>query len=176
MKTFPDKHTYKTTITARLREQIASLGGQDKSYLELGCDVGYTTVSVSEHFKRCCGVDIDPHRIIAAKNNAADNCEFFAGTAQAVQKDRWDVVLIDADHSYDSVSSDFATICSKLTPGQTIIIFHDYGLVAAGVKKFVSELESAGAKIEFLGERDSWNPLGGAVSDYEAAMMILQIE
>lgn len=175
MKTFPDKHAYKTTITSKLREQIASFGGENKNYLELGCDVGYTTVSVSEHFKRCCGIDIDEQRIATAKNNAVSNCEFFTGTVRSVQKDRWDVILIDADHSYDSVSDDFAVIKRKLTPGLSIIIFHDYGLVSAGVKRFVTELENSGVEIKFIGESDSWNPLGGAVSGHEAAMMILEI-
>ena len=34
MNTYPDKSTYKTTVTAKLRNQIASFGNADKNYLE----------------------------------------------------------------------------------------------------------------------------------------------
>lgn len=172
---YPDKSTYKTTITAKLRDLIMTLGSSDKNYLELGCDVGYTVMSVAKSFKMCCGIDIDNSRIEVARKHSLKNCEFVTGTAASIVKDRWDVVLIDADHSYESVKSDFETVISRLTPGITVIIFHDYGLVAAGVKKFVTELEAVNVKFEFVGEQEAWNPLGGAIAGPEAAMMILQI-
>jgi len=174
MNTYPDKSTYKTTVTAKLRNQIASFGNADKNYLEIGCDVGYTLLSVAHNFKRCCGIDIDHQRILLAQNRAAQNCDFITGTATSIPVNRWDVVLIDADHSYDSVKSDFECVVSKLTPGETMIIFHDYGLVSAGVKRFVSELQNSGTKFAFIGETSNWNPLGDKISGPEAAMMILQ--
>lgn len=170
--TYPDKMTYKTTVTRLLRDQIASFGTPTSRYLEIGCDVGYTTRSVAPFFEACLGIDIAPDRIDRASVEGVKNCEFVVGDSTSIPRGRWDVVLIDADHSYASVKSDFDNVVSAISPGTTRIIFHDYGLVSAGVKRFVSEF---GDNVQFVGMKSGWNPLGQQTDDYEAAMIQLVI-
>lgn len=170
--TYPDKLSYKTTVTDTLRYDIMALGGPQRRYLEIGCDVGYTALSVSPAFHSCVGVDIDPTRIDAARAHAAaasiTNCTFAVGDSHCIAYDRWDVVLIDADHSYEAVKRDFELTRARLTPGETTFVFHDYGLKAAGVRRFVGELVAAGHVASVVGKQDAWNPLGGSVDGPEA--------
>lgn len=172
MMTYPDKLSYKTTVTETLRLDIMALGGPERHYLEIGCDVGYTVLSVAPAFASCFGVDIDPMRIDAACLHAfaagTQNCTFMVGDSQHIPSNRWDVVLIDADHTYEAVKRDFERAIAALTPGETTIVFHDYGLSGAGVRKFVDELVAAGQCAHQVGKQDAWNPLGGSVNGPEA--------
>lgn len=169
---YPDKLSYKTTITDELRHDMMALGGNGRRYLEVGCDVGYTVLSIATAFSECTGVDIDPARILVARDNAmrasVSNCAFIAGDSASVPRGRWDVILIDADHSYAAVKLDYQRIVRSLEPGETTIVFHDYGLASAGVRRFVDELASVGRDVTTLGKRDGWNPLGGAIDGPEA--------
>lgn len=170
--TYPDKLSYKTTVTAELRHDMMALGGHGRRYLELGCDVGYTLLSIAPSFSECTGIDLDPARILIARDNAAraavTGCAFINGDSSNVPDGRWDVVLIDADHAYDAVKRDYGRIVGALAPGETTIVFHDYGLASAGVRRFVDELVAIGYEARVVGRHDGWNPLGGATDGPEA--------
>jgi len=91
------------------------------AYLELGLYQGDTFNRVSPYCKRAVGVDIKKVNI---------NGEFFLGhTADyfdAIVNDicKFNLIFIDADHSFQSVKNDFNSAVKHLAPGG-VIILHD---------------------------------------------------
>jgi predicted O-methyltransferase YrrM len=51
----------------------------------------------------------------------------------------FDIIFIDADHSYFGISSDYKTYEDKIKD-DGIFIFHDYGDMWTGIKKFCDEM------------------------------------
>ena len=170
----PDKLLRKATITHALRSCISS-HGEDKTYLEIGCDICLTVVSLKDDFKKLTAIDNDPERIEGSKNTIEKYCNdddkakinLIYGTSSDVPLDTYDVVLIDAAHDYDNVKRDFENVLSLNKSSNFVVYFHDYGLVKAGVKKFISERFNIG-EIEFCGLEKDWNPGGGPIDDWEA--------
>jgi hypothetical protein len=167
----PDKSRHKATITKKLREQIASYAGSDKVFLELGCDVGYTSIALADSFGKLHAYDIERWKIEECRKNASKfnkaNIEFHNKKTTDISTGHYDVILIDANHEYKNVKRDYEAALSANTSNDYIVIFHDYGLVEAGVKKFVQEIGG----YELIGEKENWNPHGGKVNDYEAAIV-----
>ena len=60
----PDKFTYKTTVTSKLRNDIIEKLNQfkDPRYLEIGSDIGLTCFALNNFYKECYAVDIDEKR------------------------------------------------------------------------------------------------------------------
>lgn len=197
----PDKHTYKPTITQTLRNQIISLTNSflcrpdwqacqmsntsyflestcaNLSFLEIGCDIGYTTEFVAQYFKQIYALDIDQNKITIAKQRIKhNNVDFIVGTSNDLQKQNYDVVLIDAAHDMKNVITDFENVCKNNLSTKFIMFFHDFGLdVKHEVKEAVQFL--AGKYQLFYkvcGEQDNWNPKGLSTNDYEAAYMLIQ--
>lgn len=179
MQKIPDKLTYKATITNRLRNDIVQIieNNNLKNYLEVGCCVGYTMISIANESKslNCMtGLDIDPNRIKDAKINLdkfnCKNYKLVTGTIDSIDESNYDVVLIDAAHDYNNVKHDFNKTIEKSTSEIIHVVFHDYGLNGAGVKKFVNELN---IEFKLIGEDSNYNPLGSPVSDWEAAYVVI---
>lgn len=167
----PDKKTYKTTVTSRLRDDMIELITEFdlKTYLEIGCDVGYTMMTMAPYVESMIGVDIDPQRINGCRRNVkSDNLTLITGTSSNIPFDKYDLVLIDADHSYDGVHRDTFNVMMNNKSDDFFIIFHDLGLVQGGVRKFVEETYR---DYHPFGLEKNWNPLGGAIDGYEAAMV-----
>jgi SAM-dependent methyltransferase len=159
-----------------LRSQIIDLAHQRnaKSYLEIGCDQGYTLLSLARTFEKTLGIDIDPERVKRAQNNATKygiGAEFIVGTSFNIPMSHYDIVLIDAAHDYANVVIDFENVKLANHAKEFAVVFHDYGLVAGGVKRVITELFS---KYQLIGMASDWNPLGGPVDDYEAALVIVE--
>ncbi len=59
----PSKKSYRTSITNKLRDEIrAEAANYDESashFLEIGCDQGYTTLSICDAFAKVTACDID---------------------------------------------------------------------------------------------------------------------
>jgi len=169
----PDKHTHKPTITNKLREDIVKLSKSSgkPSYLEIGFDRGFTMASLSPHFVSMYGIDISQDRFNEAtqlfQENKVKNAMIFCGNSTRIPFNRYDVVLIDAAHDYDNVLFDTVNVLSKnISEKPFFIIYHDYGLVNAGVRKFCDSFFK-----DFMvpvGEPTGWNPLGGLVDGPEA--------
>lgn len=172
----PDKHEHKSTTTSTLRDFIRDQAKKfDKpTYLEIGYDKGYTMMVINHAFERCVGVDNNPDRLRDATEVkeacGAENVELVLGTIDNVPEDEYHIVFIDADHGYESIKSDFCNMVLRNQAHHYIVIFHDYGLVESGVKKFVQEFFKR-EEINFAGDRDDWNPLGGDTNDWEAVMV-----
>jgi len=174
---FPDKFTEKATITYKLRNFIInySLQNNCKNYLEIGFSKGYTLASLSNSFENLYGIDIDEKMKEYASSlfdrHAIKNIKLTLGDSRNITKGEYDIVLIDANHTYDFVKKDTINVHNNNTSEKYIIIYHDYGLVDAGVRKFCNEYY----KDSFLlvGEEKGWNPLGGKINDYEAAYVLI---
>ena len=146
---------------------------KDKNVLELGSHVGQSSYVISATAKHVCCVDAwqDDTPFLEEKQaveyrkqpkgmlqqfidnvrNVRENVWMVQGfTQDSVDKTRddYDIVLIDADHSYEGVKRDIELYRNKAP----IIIFHDYNTPSwEGVKRAVDE---SGLKItgicEFL--------------------------
>jgi predicted O-methyltransferase YrrM len=183
MLKYPDKLKYKTTITDKLRNEIPEISSLVlnrplKSYLEIGCDLGFTIFSLHNSFEKLLGVDIDPNRIKKANDHLKElelesKISFFLGTSDDLQENYYDVILIDAAHDYQNVMNDFDNICRKNLATNFVVFFHDYGLIDAGVKKFVTDKFEA-SNLNFCGMKEKWNPLGSIINDWEAVYVVVK--
>jgi hypothetical protein len=175
----PDKYTHKATITNKLREDLIKFSKEidNSSYLEIGFDKGFTIASLVSYFKSIYGIDISEERNNEAKKILSENknVTLICGDSSSVPLGDYSVILIDADHSYKNVLFDTFNVLSKNTNKDPfVIVYHDYGLVNAGVKKFCDQHFSDFMKP--VGEKIGWNPLGGKVNDQEAMACIFDVD
>jgi len=183
----PDKFTYKTTITNKLRNEISEKlrSIKDPIYLEVGSDKCLTCFALNKDYKKCYAVDIDESRhkvsydiqekIENITKEKIENIERVHGTIDAIDSLEYDVVLIDGDHSYEGVKKDFETLIQKNTSKLYYVFFHDYGLVLGGVKKYVDEIiEKDKFEYFYAGEEKDWNPIGTSpTNDWESVCLIV---
>lgn len=178
---YPDKYTHKPTITNKLREDLIkfSKGFGKASYLEIGFDRGFTMASLSPYFKSMYGVDISKDRFNEAStlfyNNKIKNTTIFCGDSSRIPFNRYDVTLIDADHNYKSVLYDtYNVLLKNLSDKPFLVVYHDYGLVSAGVRRFCDFFfKDFGVPV---GEKSNWNPLGGETDGPEALACAFDLE
>jgi len=175
----PDKYTHKATITNKLREDLINLSKEidNNSYLEIGFDKGFTIASLVPYFKSIYGIDINKDRhneanILLSENK---NITLIYGDSTSIPLGSYSVILIDANHSYKNVLFDTYNILVKnINEEPFAIVYHDYGLVEAGVKKFCDQYF-----LDFMkpvGEKSGWNPLGGKTNDQEAMVCVFDAD
>lgn len=91
-----------------------------QSYLELGLYEGETFEVANSLVSQCVGVDIkDVRKQKIGEFHEMTTHDFFARNNQM-----YDMIFIDADHSFKSVKADFLNSLNILRPGGTIIL-HD---------------------------------------------------
>jgi len=105
------------------REIIASIAISTncQSYLELGLYDGHTFSLVANFVPNCVGVDIKDLR------NNKERGRFYQMTTDAFfeqNKENYNIIFIDADHSFESVKKDFENSLKILTQ-YGIIFLHD---------------------------------------------------
>jgi predicted O-methyltransferase YrrM len=97
-----------------------------------------------ESFNKNCKEFIESDKIKMYKGNTHDLVNEFLDN-------NFDVVFIDADHSYQGVSIDFSLYYSKVKP-DGFIVFHDYGdSMWTGIKLFCDEMVAQN-KIKFINQ------------------------
>lgn len=92
-----------------------------QKFLELGIFDGLLTSHASKFIKKCVGVDISDEKIINK------NFEFYKMTTTDFfkqNKETFDVIFIDADHSFESVKKDFESSL-KILNKHGLIFLHD---------------------------------------------------
>ena len=117
-----NEFAYVTDITIKYIDLITELVKQTgcKKYLELGASVGNTLHDVRKYCDRCVGVDITDKRSYFDFDFVMMNTDdFFLQNTEM-----FDIVFIDADHSFESVKKDFENALLVLSEFG-IIIIHD---------------------------------------------------
>lgn len=105
---------------------------QRNVYLGAGCENAYRS------FLENCKEFIENGKITPYKENTATAIRHFHKINDI------EVILFDADHSYEGIASDFETY-REVPKEAELYIFHDYGEpLFPGVKRFCDELESDG--------------------------------
>ena len=143
---YPKKDTYDQTISDQLRKDLFkfSTGFKKASYLEIGFDKGFTMATLSPYFKSMYGVDISRDCFNEANKlfsqNKIKNAMLFCGDSGRVPFNRYDVILVDADKSYESVLLDtFNVLTKNFNDNPFLIIYNGYSIIGAGIKKFCDE-------------------------------------
>lgn len=84
-------------------------------------------------FNQNCDEFIKSGKITPYRGNTHDMASIFPDES-------FDIIVIDADHTYEGVSKDFELYNTKIKPSG-VIIFHDYGDdMWRGIKKFCDEM------------------------------------
>jgi Methyltransferase domain len=164
----PGKDVYKPTITPGLREFLRRRGGAQRTFLEIGCDVGLNLTSLSTDYKRLVGVEIDPARARLARLRSLrlPHVEVIRGTAYDVPREPFDVVLIDAVHLYVNVLVDLLCVLNRSTAPTLEVVFHDFGLLDGEVRDFVGDVFAGWRTV---GATQAWNASGQGDNGPEAA-------
>ena len=133
--------------------------GEVRSYLEIGSFVGLGFRVLNDIFKPRLSVSIDPnvpHRVFGNPRNVFHllnkgfsrstvtidafwrNGETYVDASYFGDWMRFDLILIDGDHSYDAVKGDFFECLGLLSEGGTVLLHDVY--TWKGVGRLVEEL------------------------------------
>ena len=140
------------------------------SYMEVGCSKGGTFFLVDSYLRRCNPVferslAIDPAPIIVALEQYTwPNVRYEQKRFAEVKLDcKWDLCLIDGDHSYPAVKADF----EKAKSACKIIALHDIALKRSGVPQLWAELKKQYKTVEFISNKYKMTVGIGVVYDHE---------
>lgn len=148
---------------------------QPSRVLEIGINEGRTAellLRTSPWIKQYCGIDVYPdfqpawdhqRSEIPAANKVAHLVKdprlqtvlSIVGTYQGIQARTghdYDLIFIDADHSYEGVARDTAIALSVATP-RACLVWHDYSHDVPGVRKFLDERAIREPLIAVIGTR-----------------------
>jgi hypothetical protein len=112
----------------------------DDSFTHLQHDTDQQSVYISHQdkiintmnlFTKNCIDFIQSQKIIIHKGKTCDLVNMF-------EDENFDIIIIDADHSYEGVKNDYKNYCNKVNKNG-MIIFHDYG-AWQGVTNFCNEI------------------------------------
>lgn len=104
-----------------------------KNYVEIGCHKGGTFIITVEYLSRfnkiesALAIDNWPREIINEYCKYRNNITYLTHSSQSEEfkkeyyKKKWDLVLIDGDHSYQAVKNDFSIVNGN----SKYIAFHD---------------------------------------------------
>jgi len=93
-------------------------------YLELGCRAGASLIPISKLSKEVYAVDMNPPKYTIPDNCKVSICttdQFFENLDPAIN---FDMVFIDADHSYEQCLQDFLNVKDKVVKNG-FVLFHD---------------------------------------------------
>src|ERR1039458_10309106 len=131
--------------------------------LEVGCYKGYTTDIFSNIFTEVMGLDWNKESLNCAKENNKDNNNVsftqldlynqseWNAKIEFKYKNKFEVALIDAGHSYENCKSD---IVNAINLGCKYIVLDDVG-VYDGIKKAVVEIQK-----EYISQIKSFTYIG----------------
>ena len=115
---------------------------KDKTVLELGTNNGVSTKLFSKYAKKVTAVDILLTQKFNSFLSSADNVEFHNisfFTFSKINNEKYDLIYIDGDHSYESIKEDINIFKQFVKPGG-IISGHDYNSLTPGVTTAVNEI------------------------------------
>lgn len=120
-------------------------------YLELGSWRGESLVNVAEVAERCISISLSDTEMqkMGFSNDFISLNRFFSKSLSNVihfghntrtfdfqsLNQKFDLIFVDADHSYEAVRDDTKNIFSLLKNEDSIIVWHDYGYSTERVRK-----------------------------------------
>lgn len=111
-------------------------------YLEIGTWRGESIANVASIAKECVSIDLpeEEMRKMNLSREFINLCDFFSKNIKNIQhikhdsqtfdfstlKEKFDLIFIDGDHSYESVKNDTRNVFKLLKNDSSIIVWHDY--------------------------------------------------
>ncbi|OPY78289.1 MAG: hypothetical protein A4E65_02312 [Syntrophorhabdus sp. PtaU1.Bin153] len=148
---------------ARCILALLESGESIKSYLEIGVAAGGTTFVLNHFFgfEKIVLIDDNGHpkhrlrgQILkdVQREEIIGNSHMILPDILTPRMDRFDLIVIDGDHSYKGVKADFEHCLPMLNKGG-FLVFHDtaHRLWGCDVPEFVGQLESD-ERVELVGE------------------------
>jgi len=172
---YKDKFSYKTTVTEKFRLDVIEHLKKYKNvnFLEIGCDIGLTALTLEPYFEKYTGIDIDAKRLLSFSelSNGNKKINLIQGTSEDIPPAEYDFCFIDAVHTEEWVLKDVQNVFKFNKLKNFVLIFHDYGLSDKGVKKAVVKTFDK-KDLNFIGEKEDWNPLGSSpTNDHEGVLI-----
>jgi SAM-dependent methyltransferase len=122
----------------------------DCDFLEIGCWRGETLFNVSKHAKHSVSISLSQkemkslgysdafiaqHKLFVQQ---APNISFIEHNSKSFDfntlNQKFDIIFIDGDHSYDGVVSDTKNVFNLLKNDESVIIWHDYAYTTEKVR------------------------------------------
>jgi len=179
-----DKREDKNTVTHQFKIDLIDMFEDDKwkscSVLEVACYKGYTTSILSKLFERVWAVESNKSYLESAKkyNEKNTNIRYIRENVYAGRK--WkkfpiaDVVFIDCNHDYKSVTSDLEQSIEHLNDGG-FIVMDDYGLfwqLKDAVHDFIKKMDGEITIHKYIGEPEGSTARKGKVmNDWEGIIL-----
>ena len=162
----PEKNLeWKSTTSKKWKFELLDFfkDKETKNCLEIGTNLGWTSLAISSIFNEVYTVEQKKECIIKAKNHCSEsnNIHFIEGDAYSDSTylkcpEYFNLVIIDCVHTYEAVIKDINRALSFKHPNKTIYIaFDDYSHPqSVGVKQAIDYSISQGLKFEtYLGEK-----------------------
>jgi hypothetical protein len=141
----PDKFQHKTTTSHKFKKDLFEFFNKDefknKTCLEIGSNVGYTTRILSYLFKEVVGFNLENVELAQKFNTDRPNVRFYAQDVYntTLPLDYGDVFLIDAEHTYDAVINDTIRSLKFKSDDKKYFIYDDYGAFPE-IKQAITDL------------------------------------
>lgn len=132
-----------------------------KNFLEVGSAAGGNTFILNNYFKfkKVAVIDDNKHEKWSLRNDILKDIKYYEyiGDSQSNEANKWvkdldlmfDIIFIDADHSYEGVKKDTYNYIEFLNIGG-YVIYHDY-FSLEGIMKWVDEMkDSMKDKLSFI--------------------------
>lgn len=141
----PDKFQHKTTTSHKFKRELFEFFDKEefknKTCLEIGSNIGYTTRVLSYLFKEVIGFNLENVEMAQKFNSDRPNVRFYAQDVYntILPLDYGDVFLVDAEHTYDAVITDTLRSLTFKSDGKKYFVYDDYGAFPE-IKKAISDL------------------------------------
>ena len=141
----PDKFQHKTTTSHKFKRELFEFFNKEefknKTCLEIGSNIGYTTKILSYLFKEVVGFNLESVELAHNFNSDRPNVRFYAQDVYntILPLDYGDVFLIDAEHTYDAVINDTIRSLNFKSNNKKYFIYDDYGAFPE-IKKAINDL------------------------------------
>jgi hypothetical protein len=141
----PDKFQHKTTTSHKFKRELFEFFNKEefknKTCLEIGSNIGYTTRVLSYLFKDVIGFNLENVDVARNFNIDRPNVKFYAQDVYntTFPTNYGDVFLVDAEHTYDAVISDTIRSLTFQSSDKKYFIYDDYGAFPE-IKQAITDL------------------------------------